>query len=68
MSPEEEALERVMLRDAQTAMSPLKVADCMFDAIKEEKFYIFPHPELKNEVRLRMEDILQGQNPTNPLQ
>jgi NAD(P)-dependent dehydrogenase (short-subunit alcohol dehydrogenase family) len=45
-------------------MSPQKVADIVFDAIKGEKFYILPDAErFMPAVKARMEDILQGQNP-----
>jgi NAD(P)-dependent dehydrogenase (short-subunit alcohol dehydrogenase family) len=66
--PEDEALEKAMRKGMESAISPREVADCVFHAIKEQKFYIFPHPELKDLVRIRMEDILQERNPTNPLQ
>jgi NAD(P)-dependent dehydrogenase (short-subunit alcohol dehydrogenase family) len=65
--PEDEALERTMRKGMESAISPREVADCVFNAIKERKFYIFPHPELKELVRIRMEDILQERNPTNAL-
>ena len=67
MEPEDEALEQTMRQGTQTAISPRQVADCVFNAIKEQKFYIFTHPELKDQVRTRMEDILQERNPTKPL-
>ena len=41
-------------------------ADKVFDAIRDEKFYILTHPELKDDIRRRMEDILQERNPTLP--
>ncbi|MCJ7596239.1 MAG: SDR family NAD(P)-dependent oxidoreductase [Desulfobacterales bacterium] len=63
---EEEALEKVMQEKAKTGLPAEEVADLVFDAVRKGKFYIFPHPELKTEVRLRMEDILQERNPTNP--
>ena len=68
MGPEDEALEKTMREGTQTAISPRQVADCVFNAIKAQKFYIFPHPEVKDQVRIRMEDILQERNPTKPLQ
>ena len=43
---------------------PAQVAGLVVDAIREEKFYILPHPHLKEHVRLRMEDILAERNPT----
>ncbi len=55
------------LRQAGRAgMSPDQIADCVFTAINENRFYILPHPEWKERVRLRMEDILNERNPTNP--
>jgi len=47
---------------------PEPVADSVFDALREERFYILPHPEWKTQVRQRMEDLLAGRNPaTEPV-
>jgi len=48
----------------QSGMSPVHVADIIFKGIRDEKLYIFTHPEVKDAARLRMEDILQERNPT----
>ncbi len=41
-----------------------KVADIVFDAIKESKFYIFPNTEpFKESIKARMENIVSEQNP-----
>jgi short-subunit dehydrogenase len=48
----------------EEGMLPKQVADYVFDAIKENKFYIFTHPEFKKGMQIRMEDILQERNPT----
>jgi NAD(P)-dependent dehydrogenase (short-subunit alcohol dehydrogenase family) len=46
-------------------MSPQMLADIVFRAIRENKFYIFPDAEFnKPRIRARMEDILQERNPT----
>jgi hypothetical protein len=45
-------------------ISPTEVADQVINAIREEKFYVFPHPELLESVRVRMETMLQQRNPT----
>jgi NAD(P)-dependent dehydrogenase (short-subunit alcohol dehydrogenase family) len=51
----------------KNGMAPAQVADIVFDAIKEKKFYIIPNAEdSKPLIRARMEDILQERNPTNP--
>jgi NAD(P)-dependent dehydrogenase (short-subunit alcohol dehydrogenase family) len=47
-----------------TRMPSAQVADAVFQAIREERFYILTHPEGKDWIRTRMEDILQGRNPT----
>jgi NAD(P)-dependent dehydrogenase (short-subunit alcohol dehydrogenase family) len=47
-------------------MSPAQVADAVFKALREDRFYIFTHPEDKESVRTRMEDILQERSPTFP--
>jgi hypothetical protein len=35
-----------------------------FEAIANDRFYIFPHPKIRNDIRTRMEDILELRNPT----
>jgi NAD(P)-dependent dehydrogenase (short-subunit alcohol dehydrogenase family) len=40
------------------------VADMTFEAIANDRFYIFPHPKIRNDIRTRMEDILELRNPT----
>jgi len=50
----------------QQGMPPEQVAEHVFNAIQENKFYIFTHPEYKKVMQLRMEDILQERNPTLP--
>ena len=43
---------------------PAHVADIVFDAIRAERFYVFPHPEWKERIEARMNDILAERNPT----
>jgi NAD(P)-dependent dehydrogenase (short-subunit alcohol dehydrogenase family) len=42
---------------------PSGIGDAVFNAIREEKFYILPHPEWKEQVRARFDDILNERNP-----
>ncbi|HVN84869.1 MAG TPA: SDR family NAD(P)-dependent oxidoreductase [Candidatus Binatia bacterium] len=42
---------------------PSMVADVVFEAIRNERFYIFPHPEWKRHIRTRMDDILEERVP-----
>jgi NAD(P)-dependent dehydrogenase (short-subunit alcohol dehydrogenase family) len=46
-------------------MPPQQLADVVFRAIRDKKFYIFPNAEFnKPRIQARMEDILQERNPT----
>lgn len=67
VNPEGQAVHQAMREAVQAAMSPQQVADRVFNAIREEKFYIFTDPEWKPVMQMRMEDIIQERNPTNPL-
>jgi NAD(P)-dependent dehydrogenase (short-subunit alcohol dehydrogenase family) len=42
------------------------VAQFVFDALAEERFYIYSHPKALANVQTRMEDIVSGKNPTDP--
>jgi NAD(P)-dependent dehydrogenase (short-subunit alcohol dehydrogenase family) len=43
-----------------------EVAQKVFDAISVNQFYVYSHPKSIGSVQTRMEDILQGRNPTDP--
>ena len=47
-------------------LQPDYVADCVFEALREDRFYIFTHPEAMPLVQARMKGILNGENPINP--
>ncbi len=47
-------------------VSAADVAQMVFDALAEDRFYIFSHPKALGTVQTRMEDILQIKNPTDP--
>ena len=38
----------------------------VFDAVREDRFYIFSHPHALSGVQSRLEDILQQRNPSDP--
>jgi NAD(P)-dependent dehydrogenase (short-subunit alcohol dehydrogenase family) len=46
-----------------TGILPGQVADHVVAAIRADTFYILTHPVTKEEVRVRMERILEGRNP-----
>jgi NAD(P)-dependent dehydrogenase (short-subunit alcohol dehydrogenase family) len=51
----------------QSGIAPTRVADIVFDAIRQERFYILTHPTTKLAVQVRMTDILEEHQPTDIL-
>lgn len=47
-------------------LSPRDVAERTFDAIRQQQFYIFPHPRMLESVQRRMQAIVQQQAPVDP--
>ncbi|MDP9044151.1 MAG: SDR family oxidoreductase [Pseudomonadota bacterium] len=47
-------------------VSAAEVAQFVFDAIDEQRFYVYSHPRSLASVQVRMEDIVMGRNPTDP--
>jgi NAD(P)-dependent dehydrogenase (short-subunit alcohol dehydrogenase family) len=43
-----------------TGTPPSEIAACVVDAMRDERLYILPHPEILERVRQRMEDIEAG--------
>jgi NAD(P)-dependent dehydrogenase (short-subunit alcohol dehydrogenase family) len=65
--PAKEAFEQTVRQLLATGLTPAQIADHVVNAIREEKFYILTHPDMKEAIRTRMDDILQERNPTfNP--
>jgi len=52
----------------EAAMPPRQVADRVFDAIKNEQFYILTHPEWIEVIQMRTDNLLRMENPQNPAQ
>jgi hypothetical protein len=43
-----------------------QVAQLVFDAITADRFYIYSHPRALGNVRARMENIVNQENPADP--
>ena len=58
-----------MLRKAVRSgrLSADDIGAAVLDAVKEDRFYILTHPKIKGAIRARMEDILEGRQPRNPM-
>jgi NAD(P)-dependent dehydrogenase (short-subunit alcohol dehydrogenase family) len=48
-------------------LSAHDVAELTFDAIRERRFYVITHPRIMASVQLRLDDVAQLRNPTDPL-
>ena len=53
-----------VLQATASGIEPDRVAEAVFDAIAADRFYILTHPDTRLGVKVRMDDILQGRNPT----
>jgi len=42
------------------------VAESVFDAIREERFYVYTHPDAMAPVQARFDEALHGRNPSDP--
>jgi hypothetical protein len=38
----------------------------VFDAVAENRFYVYSHPKSLGSVQVRLEDIMTPRNPTDP--
>ena len=47
-------------------LTAAEVAQFVFDAVDEDRFYIYSHPHALSSVQTRLEDIVQARNPTDP--
>lgn len=61
--PESAKTVAIIRKKVAEGQMPEQVAAFVFQAIREERFYILSHPEENETIRLRMEDILQGRDP-----
>jgi len=47
-------------------VSAADVARFVFEAVENDRFYIYSHPRALSSVQSRLEDIMQGRNPSDP--
>jgi NAD(P)-dependent dehydrogenase (short-subunit alcohol dehydrogenase family) len=63
-SPVSTAVQEATRQLLASGQPPEEVAAAVLDAIRAERFYVFPYPEWQDRVRPRMQDMLAGRNPT----
>lgn len=62
------ALDASLKKAVQSGkLTAADVAEKVYEAVRDERFYILTHPKIKPSIQWRMEDILQERNPTNPM-
>lgn len=47
-------------------VSAAEVAQKVFEAVRNNRFYIYSHPQALGAVQTRLQDVLQGRNPSDP--
>jgi NAD(P)-dependent dehydrogenase (short-subunit alcohol dehydrogenase family) len=63
VTPEMMATVEEYRQACEAGMPPQQVADQVFRAVRDARFYILTHPEFTPIVQARMKAILQGRNP-----
>ena len=59
-----EAFEQTIRAMIASGLAPADVAALVATAIRDERFWVFPHPDItRDRVRARLEDILAGRTP-----
>ena len=61
--PEDLARSEYVASVLAAGLPPSAIADLVHDAVVDETFWIFSHPEMLDGVRQRADDILAGRNP-----
>lgn len=61
--PEVDAVIEFMRKAVEGGLSPDQVAEKVFEAIQNERFYILTHPEFNPVIQARLDSILGGLNP-----
>ena len=65
-SPEEIAHKEQLRHAIQSGrITAEQVADKVFDAVRDDRFYILTHEKIKPAIEARMKDILDSRNPTD---
>ncbi len=56
-------LQDFLRQGVADGMSPARCADIVFEAIREGRFWIFPHPEFKHAYQAVVAEMLNDENP-----
>jgi len=67
-SPEAQAVGAFMEAAINAGLSPSQVADQVFEAIREERFYILTDLQWTEAIQMRVENLLRLENPQSPVE
>lgn len=63
LTPEMEQMHQMMVQIFKEGMSPEEAANIVFRAIENKQLYILTHPELKENFKIRADNIYHERNP-----
>ena len=63
MPPQAAMMEQGFRALVAGGTDPAGIGELVLDAIRREKFYILPHPEWKEQIRARVDGIIEERNP-----
>ena len=67
-TPEQLAREEMLRKAVRSGrLTADDIGAAVLAAVKEDRFYILTHPRIKGAIQARMEDILEGRQPRNPM-
>jgi NAD(P)-dependent dehydrogenase (short-subunit alcohol dehydrogenase family) len=61
--PQASVMEQAFRQFVATGTEPAGIAEMVLEAIRQQRFYVLPHPQWKEQIRARMENILEERNP-----
>ncbi len=64
LGAEAQLAHKFMLEQAAKGLDPRQVGEIVLDAVRAERFYILTHPDWKNMIQNRMDNILGDRDPT----
>jgi hypothetical protein len=65
LRPELELMRKIVEQWVKEGLDPKEVGKLVVDSIREKRFYILTHPTWMPMIEHRMQNILQGREPSN---
>jgi NAD(P)-dependent dehydrogenase (short-subunit alcohol dehydrogenase family) len=62
--PGQDQMEQLARGLLAAGLPPERVAAVVVDAVRTDRFWVLPHPDWKQFVRMRLDDILEDRNPS----